>query len=70
MTARLNSSEVTHREWRKTLGLRARRLDAGEAVSIAIANGRGLSFASDDGQALIAYATLTGGPQMSPDAPG
>ena len=40
--------------------MRARRLDAGEAVSIGIAVTCGLDFASDDGQALIAYSALTG----------
>lgn len=60
MAARLVSPEPDQREWRRSLGLRARRLDAGEAVSIAIAHARGLDFASDDGQALVAYAALTG----------
>jgi hypothetical protein len=57
--ARLISPHPEQREWRRNLGLRARRLDAGEAVSIAIAQARGLDFASDDGQALIAYTALT-----------
>jgi len=60
MTARLTSREPTEREWRRGLGLRARWLDAGEAVSIAIAQARGLDFASDDEQALVAYTALTG----------
>lgn len=64
MTARLVSREVDQREWRRGLGLRARWLDAGEAVSIAIAHGRGLDFASDDEQALIAYTALTGRPPV------
>ncbi len=59
--ARLVSREAEQREWRSTLGLTARRLDAGEAVSIAIAKARGLDFASDDRQALLAYRALTGG---------
>lgn len=62
MTARLVSREADQREWRGGLGLRARWLDAGEAVSIAIAHERGLDFASDDEQALIAYTALTGRP--------
>src|ERR1039457_2801377 len=53
MTARLTCLEADEREWRRELGLRARRLDVGEAVSIGIAVKRGLEFASDDEQALI-----------------
>lgn len=49
------------RAWRRQLGVRARRLDAGEAVSIAIATSRGLGFASDDDDARLAYLAL-GGP--------
>jgi hypothetical protein len=60
MAARLTSPDPAQRAWRSTLGLRARRLGAGEAVSIAIAQARGLDFASDDGQALVAYHALTG----------
>src|SRR5215475_13734385 len=60
MATRLTSPEPGQREWRRGLGLQARRLDAGEAVSIAIAQARGHDFASDDGQALIAYTALTG----------
>jgi hypothetical protein len=62
ITARLTSMEEDARAWRHGLGMRARRLDAGEAVSIGIAVTRGLDFASDDGQALIAYGALTGRP--------
>jgi hypothetical protein len=64
MATRLTSPEPDQREWRRGLGLRARRLDAGEAVSIAIAQARGLDFASDDGQAIVAYTALTGRPAM------
>jgi hypothetical protein len=64
MTARLTSLEADEREWRRELGLRARRLDVGEAVSIGIAVKRGLEFASDDEQALIAYSALTGRPPV------
>lgn len=60
MAARLISTDPAQREWRQTLGMKARRLDAGEAVSIAIAMTRGLDFASDDEQALVAYTALTG----------
>lgn len=64
MAVRLNSPDPCQREWRRVLGLRARRLDAGEAVSIAIAQARGLDFASDDEQALVAYTALTGRPGL------
>jgi hypothetical protein len=64
MTARLVSRAVDQREWRRGLGLRARWLDSGEAVSIAIAQARGLDFASDDEQALVAYTALTGRPPV------
>jgi hypothetical protein len=60
VTARLTSMTEDARAWRRGLGMRARRLDAGEAVSIGIAVTRGLDFASDDGQALVAYTALTG----------
>jgi len=59
MAARLTSRQADDREWRHGLGLRARRLDTGEAVSISIAHARGIDFASDDGQALVAYTALT-----------
>jgi len=48
------------REWRKSLGVRARRLDVGEAVSIGIATARGLVFASDDDDGRAAYLALGG----------
>jgi hypothetical protein len=64
MAARLTSREADDREWRRFLGLRARWLDAGEAVSIAIARARGIDFASDDGQALVAYTALTTRPPI------
>src|SRR5262249_17920083 len=59
LATRLTSRDAGDREWRRGLGLRARWLDAGEAVSIAITHARGLEFASDDGQALVAYTALT-----------
>jgi hypothetical protein len=64
MTARLISRAVDQREWRRGLGLRARWLDSGEAVSIAIAQARGLHFVPDDEQALVAYTALTGRPPV------
>jgi len=48
------------RAWRQALGIRARRLDAGEAVSIAIATNRDFAFASDDDDARVAYMALGG----------
>jgi nucleotide-binding universal stress UspA family protein len=48
--------------WRQSLGVRARRLDAGEAVSIGIATARVLTFASDDDDGRAAYLAL-GGPK-------
>lgn len=59
MAVRLSSRDPEHRHWRAQLGVTARRLDAGEAVSIAIAVTRDLDFASDDEQALVAYTALT-----------
>jgi hypothetical protein len=64
MATRLTSREAGDREWRRDLGLRVRRLDAGEAVSIAIAYSRGIEFASDDDQALVAYTALTTRPPV------
>jgi hypothetical protein len=60
ITARLISMTEDARSWRRGLGMRARRLDTGEAVSIGIAVTCNLDFASDDEQALIAYRALTG----------
>jgi predicted nucleic acid-binding protein len=48
------------RNWRKSLGVRARRLDAGEAVSIGIATARGMPFATDDDDGRAAYLALGG----------
>lgn len=64
MATRLTSRAADDRAWRCRLGLRARRLDAGEAVSISIAHARGIDFASDDGQALLAYTALTTRPPV------
>jgi predicted nucleic acid-binding protein len=48
------------RHWRKSLGVRARRLDAGEAVSIGIATARAMAFATDDDDGRAAYLALGG----------
>lgn len=48
------------REWRASLGMRARRLDAGEAVSVAICVCRNEMFGCDDEDARIAYRALSG----------
>jgi hypothetical protein len=61
---RLSSRDVDHRQWRTKLGLTARRLDAGEAISIAIAVARDIDFASDDEQALVAYTALADRPPI------
>jgi predicted nucleic acid-binding protein len=53
------------REWRKGLGMRARRLDAGEAVSVAICVSRKEAFSSDDEDACIAYRALGGVESLS-----
>ncbi len=58
MAIRLTDPE--HRSWRQALGMRARRLDAGEAVSIAIAVARRKAFGCDDADARIAYGALGG----------
>ncbi len=50
------------RAWRRSLGMKARRLDAGEAVSVAIAVARGETLGCDDGGGRVAYQAL-GGPE-------
>lgn len=60
LAVRLQSRRQEDREWRRSLGARARRLDAGEPASIAIAASRSLSFASDDEDALTLWKALTG----------
>jgi hypothetical protein len=59
---RLQSLREEDREWRRSMGARARRLDAGESASIAIASRRSLAFASDDEDALILWEALTSTP--------
>lgn len=56
----LRLQDPEQRTWRQGLGVRSRRLDAGEAVSIAIATARRLAFASDDDDARVAYLALNG----------
>lgn len=62
LAVRLQSRANVDREWRRSLGAKARRLDAGEAATIAIAQARSFSFASDDDDALTLWAALTGTP--------
>lgn len=62
LAVRLQSRLPEDREWRRSLGAKARRLDAGESASIAIAAGRSLAFASDDEDALTLWAALAGSP--------
>jgi hypothetical protein len=60
LAVRLQSRHPADREWRISMGARSRRLDAGEAASIAIASTRSLGFASDDDDALVLWKALTG----------
>lgn len=62
LAVRLQSRRLEDREWRRSLGAKARRLDAGESASIAIAATRSLGFASDDEDALTVWEALTGAP--------
>jgi predicted nucleic acid-binding protein len=57
----LRLQEPAEREWRQELGMKARRLDSGEAVSIAIAVARGMDLGGDDRDARVAYQALGGG---------
>jgi hypothetical protein len=59
LAIRLQSRKPEDRAWRHSLGAKARRLDAGESASIAIAVRRSLDFASDDEDALTLWAALT-----------
>lgn len=56
----LRLQDPAEREWRQSLGVRARRLDAGESVSIAISTTRGHPFATDDDDGRAAYLALGG----------
>jgi hypothetical protein len=60
LAVRLHSLLPEDRTWRRALGARSRRLDAGNSASIAIAAHRGLAFASDDEDALTLWHELTG----------
>lgn len=62
LAIRLQSRRPEDRAWRQSLGAKARRLDAGESASIAIASRRSLAFASDDEDALTLWAALTSTP--------
>ena len=62
LAVRLLSRRPEDRAWRHSLGARARRLDAGESVSIAIALTRSLSFASDDDDAFTLWKALSNKP--------
>ncbi|MHB8496781.1 MAG: hypothetical protein ACYDES_02065 [Acidimicrobiales bacterium] len=62
LAVRLQSRRHEDRAWRESLGAKARRLDAGESASIAIAATRSLAFASDDEDALTVWEALTGAP--------
>lgn len=59
LAIRLQSRRPEDRAWRQSLGAKARRLDAGESASIAIAARRSLAFASDDEDALTLWTALT-----------
>lgn len=59
LAIRLQSRRAEDRAWRQSLGAKARRLDAGESASIAIASRRSLAFASDDEDALTLWTALT-----------
>jgi hypothetical protein len=60
LAVRLQSRRPEDREWRRSLGAKARRLDTGESASIAIAVTRSLAFASDDEDALTLWEALSG----------
>lgn len=62
LAVRLQSRRPEDRAWRHSFGAKARRLDAGESASIAIALTRSRGFASDDDDALILWEALSGAP--------
>ena len=62
LALRLQSRQPRDQKWRRSLGAKARRLDAGESASIAIAATRCLPFASDDEDALRVWEALSGEP--------
>jgi predicted nucleic acid-binding protein len=63
LAVRLQARE--ERGWRTSLGMRARRLDAGEAVSVAICVSRNEEFGCDDEDGRIAYRALGGKQSLS-----
>jgi hypothetical protein len=62
---RLTSVTPDDRAWRTSLGVKARRIHAGEAACIAVAVTRGIGFATDDGDAAHAYVGLS---QRTPES--
>lgn len=58
LAIRLQAPEA--RAWRTSLGMKARRLDTGEAVSVAICVSRDETFGCDDEDARIGYQALGG----------
>lgn|GEM_PF-1952973 len=60
LAVRLQSRRLEDRAWRHAHGAKARRLDAGESASIAIALSRSYAFASDDDDALTLWQALSG----------
>jgi hypothetical protein len=56
----LRLQDTAERPWREGLGMKARRLDAGEAACIAIAVTRALALATDDGDGVVAFKALGG----------
>jgi predicted nucleic acid-binding protein len=56
----LRLQDRDERDWRAEIGMRARRLDSGEAISLAVAVKRKLPFASDDDDGRKAYLALEG----------
>lgn len=62
LAVRLQSRLPEDREWRRSMGAKSRRLDAGESASVAIAVTRSLAFASDDEDALTLWEALSGTP--------
>ncbi len=64
LAVRLQSRRPSDRQWRRSLGASARRLDAGESASVAIAATRSLGFASDDEDALTLWEALTATPGL------
>lgn len=64
LAIKLQSRRPEDRSWRSRLGAKARRLDTGEAASIAIAYHRSCTFATDDEDALVIWTRLSGRPAL------